>query len=180
MSFLRRVPLQRKTTLARTSFKRRAPKKRPGYHEPKYLAACRGEPCFLQLAGICQAARETVVPCHANWSEYGKGAGIKAKDIYTVPGCFHCHRELDQGFSLSREEKKAAWEWAYTRWEPARAQKLGEKDGIPSTASSDALSQPKKVGIPTDLLSDAGSASKKAEISAGSQREAAAIDFSQE
>lgn len=44
---LRRTPLTRKnplkatTGLARTPFKRRAPKKRAG-HEPKYVAACRG------------------------------------------------------------------------------------------------------------------------------------------
>lgn len=123
---LRRSPLQRKTPMARAPFKRRAPKKRRGWHEPKYLAACRGAACFLQLAGICQGACETVVPCHANWSEYGKGAGIKAKDIFTVPGCFHCHRELDQGFSLTREQKRAAWEWAFNRWQPVRAAKLQE------------------------------------------------------
>ena len=130
---LRRSSIQRKTpmargtsTMARASIKRRAPKKRSGWHEPQYLAACRGAACFLQLAGICQGERETVVPCHANWSEYGKGAGIKAKDIFTVPGCFHCHRELDQGFSLTREQKRAAWEWAFNRWQPVRAAKLQE------------------------------------------------------
>lgn len=117
--------LTRQSTLQRTAIKRRAPKKRPG-HEPKYLAACRGEPCYLQIPGVCRGAceRDSVVPCHANWSDYGKGMGIKAPDIYTVPGCARCHACLDQGMTLTKAEKKATWEWAYTRWSAARASKL--------------------------------------------------------
>lgn len=133
---LRRSPLTRKTTLKattglqRTPMKRRAPKKRPG-HEPKYLAACRGESCFLQIPGVCRGAceRDTVVPCHANWSDYGKGMGIKAPDIYTVPGCARCHACLDQGMTLTKAEKKATWEWAYTRWDQARTTKMNEGAG---------------------------------------------------
>lgn len=121
----RKTPLKATTALQRTAFKRRAPKKRAG-HEPKYLAACRGETCFLQIPGICRDELETVVPCHANWSAYGKGMGIKAKDIYTVPGCFRCHLCLDQGFSLTDDQKRATWEWAYNRWLPVRAGKLQE------------------------------------------------------
>ncbi|MFY3535491.1 nuclease domain-containing protein [Achromobacter denitrificans] len=117
--------LARQSTLQRAAIKRRAPKKRAG-HEPKYLAACRGEPCFLQIPGVCRGELESVVPCHANWSAYGKGMGIKAKDIYTVPGCFRCHQCLDQGFSLTDAEKRATWEWAYNRWLPVRAGKLQE------------------------------------------------------
>ncbi|WP_241120335.1 nuclease domain-containing protein [Achromobacter xylosoxidans] len=117
--------LARQSTLQRAAIKRRAPKKRPG-HEPKYLAACRGESCYLQIPGVCRGAceRDTVVPCHANWSDYGKGMGIKAPDIYTVPGCARCHTCLDQGMTLTKAEKKATWEWAYTRWSAARASKL--------------------------------------------------------
>ncbi|MFY1969592.1 nuclease domain-containing protein [Achromobacter xylosoxidans] len=115
--------LTRQSTLQRAAIKRRAPKKRPG-HEPKYLAACRGEPCFLQIPGVCRGERDTVVPCHANWSDYGKGMGIKAPDIYTVPGCARCHACLDQGMTLTKAEKKATWEWAYTRWSAARSSKL--------------------------------------------------------
>lgn len=123
----RKTPLKATTGLQRTPMKRRAPKKRAG-HEPKYLAACRGEPCYLQIPGVCRGAceRDTVVPCHANWSDYGKGMGIKAPDIYTVPGCARCHASLDQGMTLTKAEKRATWEWAYTRWSAARASKLQE------------------------------------------------------
>lgn len=120
----RKTPLKATKGLTRTPFKRRAPKKRPSYHEPKYLAACKGESCFLLIPGVCRGEQETVVPCHANWSAYGKGMGIKAKDTYTVPGCFRCHQCLDQGFSLADAEKRATWEWAYNRWLPVRASKM--------------------------------------------------------
>lgn len=120
--------LTRQSTLQRAPIKRRAPKKRPG-HAPKYLAACRGEPCYLQIPGVCRGELESVVPCHANWSDYGKGLGIKAPDIYTVPGCARCHACLDQGMALTKAEKKATWEWAYTRWDEARTKKLGLQFG---------------------------------------------------
>lgn len=125
---VRKTPLKATAGLQRTPFKRRAPKKRAG-HEPKYLAACRGESCFLQIPGVCRGEQETVVPCHANWSAYGKGMGIKAKDVFTVPGCFRCHACLDQGFSLTDAEKRATWEWAYNRWLPVRAGKMSEGAG---------------------------------------------------
>lgn len=119
--------LSRQAPLQRAAIKRRAPKKRAG-HAPQYLAACRGEPCYLQIPGVCRGAceRDSVVPCHANWSAYGKGMGIKAHDIYTVPGCSRCHACLDSGFSLTGDEKRATWEWAYNRWLPVRAGKLQE------------------------------------------------------
>lgn len=91
----RKTPLKATTGLARTPFKRSAPKKRPAITN-QVPAACRGEPCFLQIPGVCRGERESVVPCHANWSAYGKGIGIKAKDEFTVPGCFRCHQCLDQ------------------------------------------------------------------------------------
>lgn len=119
----RKTPLKASTSLTRTPFKRRAPKKRAG-HEPKYLAACRGEPCYLQLPAICRGAvgLETVVPAHRN---QGKGMGLKVPDEQTVPACFWCHTAYDQG-GLDREIKRAAFDWAYTRWKAARASKMNE------------------------------------------------------
>lgn len=77
----------------------------------------------MQLPG-CRSYRgdPTVVPAHQN---QGKGMGIKVPDRYTVPACYHCHMLYDQS-GLDREYKRAAWDWAYTRWEPVRARKLGE------------------------------------------------------
>ena len=51
----------------------------------------------------------TVVMAHANWSEYGKGASIKAHDWAVAAMCYACHSELDQGSKLSKEDRKDTW-----------------------------------------------------------------------
>lgn len=120
---MRRSPLKRGTsTLKRAAMKAKAPKRRAG-HNKAYLEACRGELCYLRIPGVCIGGMDTTVPCHANWPEYGKGMGLKAKDIYTVPGCMACHYWLDQGPS-PKQEKRQAWESAYDRWSPAREERL--------------------------------------------------------
>lgn len=116
-AFARKAPMNRGTsTLARTPFKKKAPKKRAGHDKP-VRDTCYGQPCYLLIhcrgAGAC-------VPCHPNELALGKGAGLKAPDIYTVPGCSECHRELDQGMLLSKLEKKVTWRDAYARWAPVR------------------------------------------------------------
>lgn len=124
-SLLRRTPMSRSSK----AMKRKTRKQIAGHHDKRYLEACRGEPCYLQLPG-CRSYEgdPTVVPAHANGAAYGKGMGLKARDEYTVPACFYCHAELDQGFSLTKAEKAAYWDWAYTRWEGVRARKMGVAD----------------------------------------------------
>lgn len=144
---MKRSPLQRKTPMSRGSWKssptdtkdwrtelRANPKlssltsrpKRPTVAEgSKYLEACRGEPCFLRMHG-CLGGGESVVPCHSNQAKHGKGMGIKAKHIYTVPGCANCHALIDQGPGL-REHKFAAWDVAFEAWEPIRARKMNSE-----------------------------------------------------
>ena len=51
----------------------------------------------------------SVQAAHSNWSEHGKGRGIKASDIYTAALCQDCHQELDQGKHLSKDERKRLW-----------------------------------------------------------------------
>jgi hypothetical protein len=146
------MSLTRKKGLTRSGFKRKEPKpfalpdrqqfernqearkrlkskpKRPTVAEgSKYLAACRGMRCFLQVTGICVAPwlpGESVVPCHSNQSKHGKGMGLKAKHEFTVPGCAACHRWIDQS-GAPRELKFSVWDRAYERWEPVRARKMG-------------------------------------------------------
>jgi hypothetical protein len=89
----------------------------------KYLAACRGEPCYLHMRG-CLGGGETVVPCHSNQARHGKGMGIKAKHEFTVPGCANCHALLDQGPGL-RDQKFAVWDIAFEAWVAVRAVKMG-------------------------------------------------------
>jgi hypothetical protein len=99
--------------------------KRPTVAEgSKYLEACRGERCFLNVFGVCLHDPASVVPCHSNQSKHGKGMGIKAKHEFTVPGCRACHVFIDQG-GATREFKFEVWDRSYEEWEPARARKMG-------------------------------------------------------
>jgi CRISPR/Cas system-associated protein Cas10 (large subunit of type III CRISPR-Cas system) len=52
---------------------------------------------------------DNVQAAHANWSEFGKGKGIKASDIYTAALCLSCHYEIDQGSNLTKEQRKEMW-----------------------------------------------------------------------
>lgn len=116
----------RATALKRSEMKRLV--KNPTVAEgSKYLAACRGEQCYLRVPGICIGA-ETVVPCHSNQQRHGKGMGRKAEHHYTVPGCSACHAWIDQG-SAPREVKFERWDRAYEAWEPVRARKMGIEIG---------------------------------------------------
>lgn len=116
----------RGTALRRTAMKKRA--KKPTVAEGSlYLAACRGEPCYLRVRGVCSfnPADETIVPCHSNLLEHGKGKGIKAEHRFTFPGCGACHFWLDQSMVPTKEQRRAATLDALSRWEPVRARKMG-------------------------------------------------------
>lgn len=90
---------------------------RPATGEAKL---CKGQPCYLRIPGACTGAAHD--PCHSNQAAHGKGKGIKAHDVYTVPGCRSCHEVLDQGARFTRAEKFALWDDAYARWQPVRDQ----------------------------------------------------------
>ncbi|WP_369070781.1 hypothetical protein [Burkholderia gladioli] len=101
--------------------------KRPTVAEgSKYLAACRGERCYLRVPGVCWLldVDYTVVPCHSNQAKHGKGMGIKANHEFTVPGCRACHAWIDQG-PAPRAHKFETWDRGYEAWVPVRARKMG-------------------------------------------------------
>lgn len=81
---------------------------------------CHGRECYLRIPGVCRNRSDTVVPAHSNQLKHGKGRGIKAKDEFTVPACYWCHAELDQGKNLSKQERRHYWDDAYERWLPDR------------------------------------------------------------
>lgn len=114
--------------MARSPMKRTSRRKHKiaGHHDRKLLDACRGEPCYLRVPGLCALDPQdpTVVDCHGNWADTGKGLGLKAADRFSVPGCGRCHYWLDFGTTASREEKRAVFFDALARWEPVRNQKM--------------------------------------------------------
>ncbi|SDX13782.1 Protein of unknown function [Variovorax sp. YR634] len=61
------------------------------------LSMARGQPCMLEVPGICNGDRTTVVAAHSNLSIHGKAGARKADDQYHVYACFACHQWLDQG-----------------------------------------------------------------------------------
>lgn len=119
--------------MKRTAMKRSGKRKHKidGHHDQKMLDACRSESCYLSVPGLCPGIPEdpTVVDCHGNWADVGKGFGLKAKDQYSVPGCGPCHYWLDFGTTATRDEKRAVFFDALARWEPVRAIKLGARMG---------------------------------------------------
>ena len=111
--------------MKRTPMKRSGPiksrrKARPKVNGIDYLAMCRGQPCYLNLF-CCNYNPETVVPAHSNRQIHGKGMGIKASDEYTIPACYFCHAEIDQGKTMSKEQKFSAWDMAFGQWKRDRA-----------------------------------------------------------
>lgn len=67
----------------------------------KRLNEIRALPCVRCGYPHSQAA-------HSNFSEHGKGKGIKADDKYTIPLCHNCHQWFDQYRGMGRVESK---EW---------------------------------------------------------------------
>ena len=124
---LRRTPMKRGTSqLKRTGPIKAKRKARPKIDGIDYLALCRGQPCYLMLPRVTFHDIETVVPAHSNQSRHGKGMGIKANDNFSVPACYACHYQIDQGKDMTREEKFAAWDAAFARWKEDRARILAQ------------------------------------------------------
>jgi hypothetical protein len=78
------------------------------YRNPKLLQAVRDAPCQM-----CGAQDGTVVAAHSNQLRDGKGRGIKAHDYRIASLCYRCHVEIDQGSSMSKDERRQAWEEAH-------------------------------------------------------------------
>jgi hypothetical protein len=80
------------------------------YRNQKLLEAVRESPCQL-----CGAQNGTVVAAHSNQLRDGKGRGLKAHDYRIAALCYHCHMEIDQGKSMSREMRLNAWDEAHRK-----------------------------------------------------------------
>jgi hypothetical protein len=63
----------------------------------------------------CGISDGTVCAAHSNQSKHGKGTGLKCPDSLVAALCYKCHYELDNGKSLSKEERRQMWNEAYIR-----------------------------------------------------------------
>ncbi len=80
------------------------------YRNRKLLDLADGAPCMN-----CGNQDGTVVAAHSNQLRDGHGKGIKAPDHKICFLCYRCHSELDQGRSMTREQKVELWEAAYRK-----------------------------------------------------------------
>lgn len=64
---------------------------------------------------VCGAQDGTVVAAHSNQQRDGKGTGIKAHDYRIAALCHACHFKLDQGMTLTKEERREMWEEAHRK-----------------------------------------------------------------
>lgn len=78
------------------------------WRNKKLLETVRDFPC-----AFCGNADGTVVAAHSNQIRDGKGKAIKSHDYRIAALCYRCHSELDQGATLSKEERLAMWEEAH-------------------------------------------------------------------
>lgn len=80
------------------------------YRNRKLLDLAKQAPiCFR-----CQRSNDgTVVMAHSNQIRDGKGTGHKAADYRVAGLCRKCHMEIDNGQSMSREDRMSAWEEAH-------------------------------------------------------------------
>ena len=62
-----------------------------------------------QMCGFHQAQA-----AHSNWHG-GKGRGIKASDNYIAALCQKCHRDIDQGSTLTKQERMHYWHIAHVK-----------------------------------------------------------------
>lgn len=72
--------------------------------------------CHLNLPG-CEGG-DAGEPAHSNQEKHGKGGAMKAHDCFHVPACRSCHRELDQGKTMDRDEKRFRWDRAFGLYLP--------------------------------------------------------------
>ena len=76
---------------------------------PALLRNARQIPC--QHCGVDDG---TVVAAHTNWGG-GKGRGIKASDNLIASLCFTCHTELDQGKTMTKEQRQEMWHKSHVK-----------------------------------------------------------------
>ena len=80
------------------------------YRNQKLLEIVRQSPCQH-----CEIEDGTIVAAHSNQLRDGKGRSIKAHDYRIAALCYKCHMELDQGKSLSRDDRREFWEEAHRK-----------------------------------------------------------------
>jgi hypothetical protein len=83
---------------------------------PKH-AYVRSKKLLMAVASLdCQVcgSGHMVQAAHSNWGG-GKGRGVKADDNLVAALCLKCHHEIDQGKTLTKQERQEKWEKAHKK-----------------------------------------------------------------
>lgn len=77
----------------------------------------RSKPLLKAVASLpCQhCGAHGAQASHSNQSSHGKGRSIKASDIYTAALCQRDHHEIDQGHTLTKEQRIELWTNAHIK-----------------------------------------------------------------
>jgi hypothetical protein len=109
-----------KPSAERKPMKSRGPKMTPTRKSAK------GEACTLRFP-CCNFDPATMVWCHSNRAEDGKGAGMKARDEEGCYGCHACHAWLDGGYANKMPRTLVDTYFDLAR---AESQKILKKKGL--------------------------------------------------
>lgn len=71
------------------------------YRDDGLIALVRRLPCCVPGCGAAAPSE----PMHSNQLRHGKGKQIKSHDSALAAGCKACHRAIDQGSTMSYEER---------------------------------------------------------------------------
>ena len=80
------------------------------YRNQRLLEIVRNSPCQN-----CGTQNGTICAAHSNQLRDGKGRSLKAHDFRVGALCFRCHSNLDQGYQMSKEERRELWEEAHRK-----------------------------------------------------------------
>lgn len=80
------------------------------YRNKKLLELVRNSHCQR-----CGCEDGTVVAAHSNQLRDGKGKGIKAHDYRIAALCYKCHMEIDQGNTLTKQQRVYDWDDAHRK-----------------------------------------------------------------
>lgn len=78
--------------------------KTPTFRSEKFRRAVASQEC-----GACNSMAGSQA-AHQNMD---KGMGLKVSDARCAALCVNCHRELDQGTKMTREERREFWKDAF-------------------------------------------------------------------
>lgn len=78
----------------------------------KYTDAAKGQPCTLNIVGVCNYDPETTVFCH--FPDETNGMGKKSDDISGGDACSNCHDMIDGRVKRSHEYGQHQ-DWYYRR-----------------------------------------------------------------